>query len=274
MTAGRIRPVLRWAGGKSWLVRQIPSIFGTLEFDRFHEPFLGGGSFFFAFASGRPAVLSDKNEALIETYECIRDDVDRVIKYLEQCKNTHEDYYRIRNEIYDCPYSRAGQFIFLNQTSFNGIYRVNLKGKYNVPYGGTGKTFLDKQALTDASTALVNAELRSQDFEEGFSRISANDLVFIDPPYTVSHNNNGFIKYNQTLFSIDDQHRLSEYIGRIDRLGAKYILTNAAHAKIAEIFELGRHRIEVNRASLIGGKKAERGSVSEYVFTNIEVRPA
>jgi DNA adenine methylase len=95
--------------------------------------------------------------------------------------------------------------------------------------------------------------------------------VFIDPPYTVSHNHNGFIKYNQSLFSLDDQHRLADYIRALRRKGACYILTNAAHTSIKEIFNLGDAHIEVARASLIGGKKADRGQTSEYIFTNLDI---
>ncbi|PWK70527.1 Dam family site-specific DNA-(adenine-N6)-methyltransferase [Aminobacter sp. AP02] len=264
------RAFLRWAGGKSWLVRRIEEIFGNMTFARYHEPFLGGGSFFFASATHTVSYLSDKNDALIETYQSIKDDCESVIERMLVYENSADDYYRIRASHPSDRFERAAQFIYLNQTSFNGIYRVNLKGVYNVPYGNRTKNFLDEDALRSASSGLALATLRSRDFADTIDDVKAGDLVFIDPPYTVSHNNNGFIKYNKSLFSLDDQFRLAEYIQNIRDLGATYILTNAAHHKIKEIFDVGDRHIEVSRASLIGGKKAQRGSVSEFIFTNLE----
>ena len=264
-------PFLRWAGGKTWLVRRAHKLFGELRFNAYHEPFLGGGAFFFGFVENNLSYLSDANAELIETYDSVRVDPDRVIAIMETFENTALAYYAIRQEAPDCRFRRAARFIYLNQTSFNGLYRVNLKGVYNVPYGARTKSFLDPPTLRRASKALQSATLGAGDFQDTLKRISEGDLVFIDPPYTVSHNLNGFIKYNQSLFSLHDQHRLATYIREIKNLGAHYILTNAAHAVIKEIFEAGDRRIEVARASLIGGKRAVRGQVSEYVFTNLKV---
>ena len=121
-----------------------------------------------------------------------------------------------------------------------------------------------------ASKKLKNATLTISDFAESIHKINEGDLVFLDPPYTVSHNDNGFIKYNQKLFSLDDQYRLSEFIDCIKQKGAYYILTNAAHKTIEEIFKKGDKRIEGKRASLVGGINAKRGEIREYIFTNIQ----
>lgn len=264
-------PFLRWAGGKTWLVRRVHAILGDLRFARYHEPFLGGGAFFFGLQTRAPVFLSDSNRELIETYETIALDVEQVIAQLETFEQSAAFYYAIRSEAPDCRFRRAARFIYLNQTSYNGLYRVNLKGVYNVPYGARSKPFLDAQTLRRAGAALDRAILSVQDFEKSLDHVGAGDLVFIDPPYTVSHNHNGFIKYNQSLFSLDDQHRLANYIRALKRKGAKYILTNAAHASIEKIFDLGDARIEVTRASLIGGKKAKRGQISEYIFSNLDI---
>lgn len=242
---------------------------GNPVFQRYHEPFLGGGSFFFSLAAGRKAYLSDKNEALIETYESLRDNCEVIISHLGMFKNTKVDYYATRDQYFPTPAERAAQFIYLNQTSFNGIYRENLRGLYNVPYGNRTKPFLDQPALRAASSALRNAELKASDFAETLSNVRPGDLVFIDPPYTVSHNLNGFIKYNKTLFSLDDQYRLAQYIRDLRDIGAKYILTNAAHSKVREIFSFGDAIVEVQRASLVGGREAKRGQVSELLITNL-----
>jgi len=138
------RPFLRWAGGKGWLVRQLEQLFGEIEFNVYHEPFLGGGSVFFALGSGRAAYLSDKNPALIETYECIKSDPSRVVEYMRAYENQRGAYYAARDARLNCSYERSARFIYLNQTSFNGIYRENLQGIYNVPYGDRTKPFLEE----------------------------------------------------------------------------------------------------------------------------------
>lgn len=262
---------LRWAGGKTWLARKSNQLFRSLEFERYHEPFVGGGAFFFSLGPLQRANLSDKNEALIEVYQCLKENHVRVIEAMRSLENTESVYYQIRETNSDCRFERAAHFVFLNQTSFNGLYRVNLKGKYNVPYGHRSKNFLDETTLENAASALQNCTLKSCDFMETIDEVRSGDLVFLDPPYTVSHNNNGFIKYNQSLFSLEDQYRLSNYIKMVKELGASYILTNAAHNKVREIFDMGDNCIELDRANLIGGKRAQRGSIKELLFTNLGV---
>jgi DNA adenine methylase len=266
------KPFLRWAGGKNWLVRRAEEIFGPLEFARYHEPFVGGGSFFFSLPRGTTAFLSDKNEALIETYKAVRDNCARVLKVLSSLRNDVVSYYDIRSAAPDCRFTRAAHFIYLNQTSYNGIYRVNLRGEYNVPFGYRTKNFIQKDVLEEASKRLATAHLSSGDFMERLHEIQKGDLVFIDPPYTVSHNRNGFIKYNQALFSLEDQSRLASFVDEIRSRRAAYILTNAAHETIATIFDGEDLRLEISRASLIGGRNARRGPTSEYLFTNLPVR--
>lgn len=262
------KPFLRWAGGKTWLIRHLNSIIGNQEFSSYHEPFLGGGAIFFALLPTQRSSLSDINHELISTYIAIRDEPKQVIKYLGTYQNTKECYYHVRDSAPNNSGHAAARFIFLNQTSYNGLYRVNLNGRYNVPYGYRTKDFLDEDAILLASEALQMAELHCGDF--GQCKIEAGALFFLDPPYTVSHNNNGFIKYNQKLFSFDDQKRLSAFIDTIKEKGAYYILTNAAHQTIREIFEKPGDRIyEYSRASLIGGENAVRGQITEYIFTNI-----
>jgi DNA adenine methylase len=209
------RAILRWAGGKSWLTRRLGRQLRATEFRTYHEPFLGGGSVFFAVAAERIARLSDRNADLIEAYRAIQTDVEGVITCLEGFRNTEQFYYEVRSSAPAAPTERAARFIFLNQTSFNGIYRVNLRGQYNVPYGGKSKRFLDADALRSASRALRNAELTVCDFADTLPLVSEGDLVFLDPSYTVSHNLNGFLKYNQHLFSLEDQHRLAAYVRKI-----------------------------------------------------------
>lgn len=238
-------------------------------FKNYHEPFLGGASVFFAIKPTQEAFLSDLNKELINTYVSLQNNPERLINILKTFKNNEDFYYEIRANKSPDPYEQAARFIYLNQTSFNGIYRVNLKGEYNVPYGFRSKSFLEEDKLRRASKLLKKTKLFVGDFKNVKNNLKKDDLVFLDPPYTVSHNNNGFIKYNQKLFSLDDQKRLSSLIDFIKKKSAYYILTNADNETIEEIFEKGDRKIRLYRANLIGGSNAERGQSTEFIFTNV-----
>lgn len=214
--------------------------------------------------------LSDLNAELIDTYVALRNDVEKVISELKKFKNTSEEYYKVRGASYKTEFKRAAKFIYLNQTSFNGIYRVNLKGEYNVPYGYRSVSIYNADNLRITSKLLENATIKTDDFSIVTKNVKRNDLVFLDPPYTVNHNNNGFIKYNQKLFSLEDQYRLSDVISEIKSKGAFYILTNAAHKTVEKIFEKGDNKVKLKRASLIGGVNATRGNFEELIFTNVD----
>ena len=270
ITNEKPKPFLRWAGGKMWLYKHRDLLIPKNGFNNYHEPFLGGGAMFFSLQPASKVFLSDLNSDLIATYLTLKTEPLEVIKELKKFKNEEDFYYEIRDKKYRNSARLAAKFIYLNQTSFNGIYRVNLKGEYNVPFGYRTKEFVEKDNLLLASKALQSATIFYGDFDLAKDNIKRKDFVFLDPPYTVSHNDNGFIKYNQKLFSLDDQYRLSQLIDFIKSKGAYYLLTNAAHIVIDEIFEKGDKKIELNRANLIGGINAQRGHTKEYIFTNIE----
>jgi len=264
------RPFLRWAGGKTWILKHLVKV-KNFQFNNYHETFLGGGATFFFLVPQNHSYLSDLNTELVETYQAIKENAENVISKLSLFKNEEKFYYETRNRIFDDKYERAARFIYLNQTSFNGIHRVNLKGQYNVPYGFRKKDYINKEAIRAAGHALTNSTIFSGDFYLAINNIETNDLVFLDPPYTVSHNNNRFIEYNENIFSLNDQIRLSNMIDDIKKKGAYYILTNAAHKTIDEIFEKGDKKMELTRGNSIGGAKAQRGQTTEYLFTNIEL---
>lgn len=264
-----IEPFIRWAGGKSWFISYLLEITKSIEINHFHEPFLGGAAAFLAIEHKRKAYLSDINEELINAYIQIRDYSQEVVEKLRGYKNTEADYYQIRANCVTDPIEKAARFIYLNQTSYNGLYRVSKLGNYNVPYGFRTNWHYDERRIYQVSAKLKNTDIKCGDFETNKYIIKKNDLVFLDPPYTVSHNDNGFIEYNKTLFSLGDQKRLCKFIEYIKRKGAYYILTNAAHPTIKEIFGKEDNPIELTRNSLIGGKNSERKKITEYIFTNI-----
>ncbi len=268
-----ITSFIRWAGGKSWLVPYVQELVSGLQYNDYHEPFMGGASIFFALDEPGKSYLSDLNGELINAFICVRDNPKRVISYLACFKNNEESYYQIRGMQPQGRYQKAARFLYLNAFSFNGIYRVNKQGKYNVPYGHRKNQSIDFERILRVSEKLQNAELFHQDFVQSKERIKEGDLVFLDPPYVVPKESPEiFIKYNQTLFSLDDQHRLADLIDWINEHGAYYILTNAYDETILNIFKDKGRVIELERNSLIGGKKAFRGKVQEYFFTNIPER--
>ena len=253
------------------MIPQLSELIGDLTFPAYHEPFLGGGSAFFGMPPNGPSFLSDLNSELIHTYMTVRDDPTGVSRELKRHRNTEEYYYDLRAARPRADSTKAARFIFLNHTSYNGIYRVNQQGRYNVPFGRRDGTpqLPSREDLKAVSLRLQGATLFSADFARCIDSVAEGDLVFLDPPYTVAHNNNNFVKYNQKLFSWEDQVRLSGLVSEIRERGAFYILTNAAHASVAKLFEKGDRRIETSRRNSIGGLSASRGTAIEYLFTNV-----
>lgn len=243
---------------------------GDKQFSAYHEPFLGGASVFLGLGLFAKAYLRDSNAELIATYRAIRDHHVRIAERVRLYGNDPETYYAARASVPQDKVERAARFLYLNHTSFNGIYRVNLDGVYNVPFGNRPSPQIPTaEHLRDVAKRLRRAKLETGDFAECLKYVHKGDLVFLDPPYTIAHNHNGFIKYNQRLFSFDDQMRLNELIEKIKKRRAYYILANAAHESIANLFDNGDTLIETSRRNSIGGINAARGSATEYLFTNL-----
>ena len=259
----------RWAGSKIWLVKYLDELLPD-NFENYHEPFFGGGSMFLAINPKNKNYLSDINTELINAYIKIRDDVDKLWSIIVKLKNNKDDYYRIRKSYSkQNDLEKAAMFIYLNRTSFNGIYRVNLKGKYNVPYGFKKyKTLFDHDKFTELSRKLRNTKLESYDFEQSLKNIKKGDLVYLDPPYTVSASKDTFIKYNEKLFDWESQERLASFLAKLNKRNVKFILSNSYHEKVLDLFSnFGNVKI-YTRNSLVGGKKAKRGIYKEIVIKN------
>lgn len=265
-----MQPFLRWAGGKRWLVPLIRALTDGVKYDRYVEPFAGAASVFFGLDPKGAVRLSDTNQELIETYQTVAKSPEAVATQLSQHENSESHYYEVRSMVPRGHVQRAARFIFLNHTSFNGIYRVNLNGEYNVPFGYREyPNFPTRSQLAAAAERLSLAEIAQGDFADIESEIQRGDLVFLDPPYTVAHDTNGFLKYNQRIFSFQDQERLKELIETVRSRKAYYILTNAHHASILELFGRNDVVIDTHRKNLVGGRNAVRGRANELLITNL-----
>lgn len=261
-----MKPFLKWAGGKRWLVRRYPRLF-EIDFHRYVEPFVGSGAVFFHTQPER-SVISDVNPALMNVYASLRSDYRRVWAHLLEHARNHNDeyYYEVRSKIFRSESSRAAQFLYLNRTCWNGLYRENLRGEFNVPRGTKDTVIFDDDDFAAVSEALASAKIMTGDFEKTLSGVKEGDLVFIDPPYTVKHNGNGFVKYNESIFSWQDQIRLAKAVRLKARLGASVIVTNAYHPTVIDLYRDFATIVPVERASVLSGDKFYRGKTQEALI--------
>lgn len=217
----------------------------------------------------KTAILSDRNEELIVTYQVIRDRVEDLIMRLAAVPISKDVHSSMRNAQPNDPMDRAVRCLYLNRTSFNGLYRVNRKGQFNVPFGcKPGTVVCDAEHLRSLSSALRVASLNSCDFEEAVGDVGWGDLVYFDPPYTVKHDCNGFRRYNEAIFSWADQERLARVARQLATQGAHVIISNAHHPDILELYSDCFLYTVVSRQSLISGKPGGRTTVKEIILTN------
>jgi len=266
-----IRPVLRWAGSKRKLIPRLSAFWNDKMYSRYVEPFAGSCSLFFALAP-ECAMLADKNPELIEAYEVLRDRADELYREVASRSSSSDAYYRIRGLRPQRMSSlkRAARFIYLNRHCFNGIYRTNRDGHFNVPYAtsraGALPTLEDFRAC---ASQLSKAQLRNWDFGTTLRYVRANDFVYLDPPYAVT-SRRVFRAYGPRDFQIGDLERLFGHLERIEKLGAKFLLS---YADCKEVRFLARHwetsRVAVRRN--IAGFVASRRRAYEVLVTNMQM---
>lgn len=263
-----IVPFLKWAGGKRWLSSLLQEQIGNIS-GRYIEPFLGGGAIFFRLTPSS-ALLNDANTDLIDTYKAIQQDYSIVVKHLTHHHSEHSKdyYYQMRSYLPRCPFRRAARFIYLNRTCWNGLYRVNRSGAFNVPIGTKSTVLLSSDNWSQVSATLQKAQLFSGDFEPIIDQAQKGDLIFADPPYTVKHNHNGFIKYNEALFSWGDQERLSAALLRARKRGARIIATNADHKSVHDLYKSTFELFTVERSSVLSGDPKYRGQYKELLVVS------
>lgn len=266
----RVEPFLKWAGGKRWLVNNQRGIFRSTN-GRHIEPFLGSAAVFFALRP-KKAILADLNPRLIETYKCIRDDYLSFENHFHWfAKNHSKDfYYEVRQKTYKSISKRAAHFLYLNRVCFNGIYRENLKGVFNVPLGSKTSALLDTDDFSKVSNLLQSAEILASDFESVIDMAHEGDFLYVDPPYTTKHNMNGFVKYNQKIFSWDDQKRLALAVKRANQRGVMIIVSNADHEEVRNLYVDTFTLRSVSRANVIASKSKYRGTITELIVSNTD----
>ncbi|WP_228126946.1 DNA adenine methylase [Perlucidibaca piscinae] len=259
------QPIIKWAGGKRWLTAQASWLFPE-KFNNYIEPFFGGGAVFFHLKP-RNAIISDINKEIINVYTSIKKDWKPIIELLQIHQNLHsiEHYYEVRKSSPSGCMEKAARTLYLNRTCWNGLYRVNLKGEFNVPIGTKKNILIDIDSFPHVSNLLSSVEILCCDFEESINKSQDGDFVFIDPPYTVKHNYNGFIKYNESLFKWEDQIRLKNAVDRATERGAKVLVLNANHASVCELYE-GYNQHVLSRSNVLAGKSEFRGKYQELAI--------
>ncbi len=239
------KPILKWAGGKTQMLGDImPKIPAT--YGKYIEPFIGGGALFFALNSNQ-SVIADSNPELVNMYQQVATNVEKVIEYLHQYRNTKEDFYSVRELDWNLlsKAEAAARTIYLNKTCFNGLYRVNKKGQFNVPFGSyKAPKFCDEEALYAASEALKRATIVCGDYLSVLKEYAEpGDFVFLDPPYLPISEYSDFKRYTKEQFYEEDHVELAKEVLRLQELGCHVILTNSNHPLVHELY--AKYSIEV-----------------------------
>jgi len=228
---------------------------------------VGGGAVFYALQPDR-ATLADANPHLIETYIAVRDAPEAVVATLQLLRHSRREYYAIRAWRPGSHAQRAARFIYLNKTCFNGLYRENIAGDFNVPYGDHGRSLVicDEEQIFHASDALRGVSLIACDFEGAVARARAGDVVYFDPPYITGHTNNGFVEYNAKVFSWAHQQRLAEVARRLASASVHVLVTNANHPSIRALYRGDFTAERLHRWSTIAASSGKRYPTTELLF--------
>ncbi|GAB4574318.1 MAG: DNA adenine methylase [Anaerolineae bacterium] len=279
----RAAPFLKWAGGKTQLLAQYDPLFPTGPVERYFEPFVGSGAVFFALRRrdfARSYHLFDSNPELINVYQVVRDQVEELITLLAEHRARHAadsraHYYAVRELDRDpdwrrtaAPVVRAARMIYLNKTCYNGLWRVNSKGQFNVPLGRyKNPPILDEDKLRAASAALQGVALAVADFRSIVDCAAAGDFVYFDPPYVPLSATANFTSYAKDDFGEQDQRDLAEVFRALDRRGCRVMLSNADAPLVHTLYADFNLRLVTARRA-INSHTARRGPIAEVVVTN------
>jgi len=273
-SAIQVPTFVKWAGGKNQLLEQFRNLYPK-KIQGYFEPFLGGGAVFFYIKenhSPKSIHLSDTNSELINCYEVVKNNPDALIELLKSHKSKHskEYYYTIRKQDPNqlSSIEAAARFIYLNKTCFNGLYRVNSEGKFNVPIGKyKNPGILNEKTIREASELLQGVKLNSEPFEKIVSKANKGDFIYLDPPYLPLSKTSSFTGYTKDSFLEKDQKRLAEVFKVLDKKGCLLMLSNSDHPLIRRFYS--GYRIETVKAGrAICCDPAKRGKITELVVLN------
>jgi len=265
------KPVIRWAGGKRLIVPRLldflPKTYGA-----YFEPMVGSGALFFALRP-KNAVLADVNSELINFYTVIKNNPNDFFETVRQIRASKRTYYRLRESCPSSALERAARFFYLVRLSWNGLYRVNQAGRFNVPFGGRRpKELVPLSAILDASEALRNARLVCGSFEETTTLAEAGDLIYFDPPYPKgATSDNGFARYHETKFDLANHKQLSIHARSLADRGVYILITEAENERILELYD-GEFKVHlIESQSLIAADADRRGTVREAIITSYPI---
>lgn len=269
------KPILRWAGGKQKLAPKLATFAPDVnKYNRYYEPFFGGGAVFFKLDPHK-AILGDINSELVNCYRQIQKNYEEVFEKLRRYvqRNDRSFYYRVRNRSTTSMSAsgRAALFIYLNKTAFNGIYRVNTKGQFNVPYGPSknGPAIPSKDHLSDVAKAFSGKIFRKGDFETIVNDATEGDFVYLDPPYPPRNSTGYFTHYTPNRFTWEDQERVAEVFNQLSNRSCKVMLSNSGQKKVINLYQdFHVRRLSVTRWL---GSNGDRFKVHEIVVTNYNI---
>lgn len=265
---GTAPPFLRWAGSKRQILPKLAQ-FWNHSFSRYVEPFAGSACLFFYLAP-RAALLGDINGELISTYRTVRDEYREVSRVLRTMRKGKRQYYRIRSLLPErLPRAkRAAHFVYLNRCCFNGLYRTNRKGNFNVPYGGKGSGSLPPlKTLKNASALLERATLVKGDFESVLDRVRPGDFIYMDPPFSVS-NRRVFKEYDASVFSFEDVIRLRRRMEQLSQMGIPFVVSYVQSSE-ADYLSKGFNISIVSVRRNVSGFLAGRIQCKELLISNL-----
>lgn len=267
-------PFLKWVGGKRQLVPRIKNII-PITTTRLVEPFMGGAAVFFA-TSHKTGWLNDVNPELVNCYQVVRDKPEALIQSLSG--HIYEKTYYLNIRALDrgegglaalSDIERASRFIYLNRTGFNGMYRVNAKGQFNVPFGRyTNPRICDADGIYACSAHLHRCQISCLDFESVLAEATTDDFIYLDPPYIPLSDTAYFTSYSDAGFNMSDQKRLAEAVKQLDRRGVAFALSNSHCAEVEALYA-GFQFHQVEAARNINAKADGRQPVGEYIITNL-----
>ena len=265
-------PIVKWVGGKRQLMFELLKNMPK-SYNRYFEPFIGGGALFFELQPEN-AYISDMNEELINLYSVVKNKVYDLIQDLCKHEVSKEYFLQIRNLDRTKKYQkfsdveRASRFIYLNRTCFNGLYRVNSQGQFNVPFGNyKNPRIIDENNLLNCSQLLQNTEIRCADFSEILNKVKRNDFVYFDPPYVPINETSNFTSYTKEGFDVNLQFKLRDICDELDSIGVKFMLSNSDTKLVNELYaDYEIKKVFASRA--INVNADGRGKITEVLVRN------